>query len=189
MNPCAKFFILVGPSGVGKSTLIKQLAEHKISFAPLITHTTRTIRPGEIHTQDYFFISNEEYLEKKANNEFMFPVSHYGNHYGICKKYINEKLTTGNHLIGSLTGNVAKQMISFVGDNVITIFIAPPSFESLQERLSQRKTETETSMQIRLSCAQKELQEQYDFDHHIINDDLDQTTKKLIDILKKESLR
>ncbi len=187
ITPSAKLFILVGPSGVGKSTLIQKLAGRGVAFEPLITHTTRAMRPGEVHAKDYFFISMQEYEKKKENDEFILPVSHYGNHYGTCKQYINSKLSTGNHLIGALTGNVAKQMNDIMAGNVITIFIAPPSFEMLKQRLVDRKTESATSLQMRLDSAVQELHEQDFFDYKIINDDLDQATKNLRTIFETRS--
>lgn len=186
-NTKAKLFILIGPSGVGKSTLVQKLAQQGISFESLVTHTTRSMRPGEVQAKDYFFINNDDFNKKKANNEFILPVAHYGNQYGTCKLYLQSKLQKNCNLICALTGDVAKQMNDIVGGNVVTIFISPPSIADLQQRLLDRKTETETSLQKRLSSAILELQDQDSFNYKIINDNLDEATKQLRDIFQKET--
>lgn len=183
----AKLFILIGPSGVGKSTLVQKLAEKKIPFEQLITHTTRQMRPGEIHAKDYFFISNEEFNKKKANNEFIFPVSYSGNQYGTCKLYLESKLQKNCNLICALTGDVAKEMNDIIDGKVVTIFISPPSFTELKTRLLNRKTETDTSLHKRLDAAMAELQTQDSFDYKIINDNLDKATEELKEIFVKET--
>lgn len=188
-NTQAKLFVLIGPSGVGKSTLVQKLAQHGVAFESLVTHTTRQMRPGEVHAKDYFFISNDDFNKKKENNEFILPVSHYGNQYGTCSLYLQSKLQQNCNLICALTGDAAKQMNNIIGGNVVTIFISPPSITDLQTRLLHRNTETETSLHKRLSAAVVELQDQDSFNYKIINDDLDKAVEELKNIFTKETSR
>lgn len=185
-NIQTKLFILIGPSGVGKSTLAQKLTQQGVSLESLVTHTTRSMRPGEVHAKDYFFISNDDFNRKKANNEFILPVSHYGNQYGTCKIYLKSKLQNNCNLICALTSDVAKQMNNIVDGNVVTIFISPPSIADLKNRLLYRKTETEESLQKRLNSAHLELLDQDSFNYKIINDNLETAAEQLKKIFEKE---
>lgn len=184
-------FLLIGPSGVGKSTLISELAKNGLIFNYLITHTTRAIRPGETNGKDYFFINSQEYNAIKKTNGFIAPCSHYGNSYGISKEFIYKKLEDDCTLIGCLTAPVARELKTNLKQTTVsTIFITPSSnglFASLNElekRLLARNTETKENIKIRLQSAFSELNMQDSFDYKIVNDDLKRATqdlKKIID--------
>ena len=182
----AKVFILIGPSGVGKTTLIKKLGHTGLSFNSLITHTTREIRPGEKNGKDYFFLNLQEFIEKEQNGDFLTTSIIYKNMYGISKEFINKKLQENRHLICCLTGEVAHIIKNCLGDKVTTIFIAPPSFQELETRLLKRKTENESSLKTRLESAKLEILRQDSFDHKFINDDLNHTTNQLEKLFHKK---
>lgn len=175
----AKIFIFIGPSGVGKTTLIKKLEQSGLAFNYLITHTTRPIRPEEQNGRDYFFLSEQEFVKKEQNDDFLKTSIIYKNRYGISKEFIYTKLQENRNILCCLTGDVAQIIKNLLGDKVTTVFIAPPSFQELEQRLLNRKTENESSLKTRLESAKFEMLNQNDFDHKIINDNLDQATDEL----------
>lgn len=167
----AKIFVIVGPSGVGKSTLIENFRQKGFHFDDLISYTTRPIRPGEIDGKDYFFISVDEFNEREQNKNFIISTLVHGNWYGVAKNYIESKIKTGSDLICSLNTEAANKFKNIYNGEVVTIFIAPPSFEELQKRLCERSTDDQESLNIRLNNARDELLQQDAYDYKIINND------------------
>lgn len=185
--PCSsKFFILIGPSGVGKSTLIQKLLQIGTPCDHLITYTTRSMRPKEQHAQDYFFISDQEFIKKIENNEFISFRKIYDNYYGISKDFIHSKLQSQENIISALTGDVAQEMKTIFDKKVVSIFISIPSLDVLKKRLIQRQSETEHSLNIRLASAKIELQSQNSFDYNITNDNFEKTLSILKKIILQE---
>ena len=182
-----KFFILIGPSGVGKTTLIKKLDHAGLPFNYLITHTTRPIRPQEQHGKDYFFLTSHDFIQKEKNNEFLTTSVIYGNRYGILKEYIHTKLQEDKHLVSCLTADIAHLMKAQFNSKVTTVFIAPPCLEELKRRLIHRHTESQHSLKTRLEMAEAEMQHQHIFDHHVINNDLDLAAHALKDVFSNNS--
>lgn len=174
-----EIFVLVGPSGVGKSTLINKLKEEGVPFHELISYTTRPKRIGEEDGRDYFFIDLAEYEKKERNNEFVLSTLVHGNWYGISKEWIGGELQTGHNVVCSLNAEAAKKMKNLLGHTVVTIFVTPPSYEALKQRLIQRNTEDESVLKIRLENAHNELKQQDIFDYKIINDNLVQSVGEL----------
>lgn len=174
-----KIFVLIGPSGVGKSTLINSLHNEGLQFNELCSHTTRQARVAEIDGKDYFFINKVEYEKREKNNEFLVSTKVHGNLYGISKKIIDEILEQKRHLVCSLNTEAAKKIKNIYHEKVITIFIAPPSFDELKKRIYQRDIVETSALKLRLQNAYNELGQQDDFDYKIINDVLDCSVEKL----------
>lgn len=175
----AEIFVLVGPSGVGKSTLIRELKQKGFPFHELVSYTTRPRRIGEEEGKDYFFINQVEYAKREKNKEFILSTQVHENWYGISKEWLNKELQTGHTIVCSLNTEAAKNLEQLFGKKVVTIFIAPPSFEVLKKRLIQRSSDEDYAQKTRLINAQNELKQQDSFHYKIVNSDLSQAVEEL----------
>lgn len=179
-NANAKIFILVGPSGVGKTTLITKLKESELQVDELLSHTTRKRRIEEKNGKDYFFVSMDQYKKLYENNEFILSTTVHGNLYGVSKKYLDKALETGRNIVCSFNTEATRKLKALYGEKVVTVFIAPPSQAELKKRLASRG-EDKAIMNIRLKNAIEELKQQNSFEYKIVNDDI----KKAFSELKK----
>ena len=172
--------VLSGPSGVGKGTianLLKARTDIKVS----ISCTTRSPRNGEINGKDYFFITKEEFLDKIKNDGFLEYSEHFGNYYGTPKDYVSKTLETNDVLleIDVNGGTLVKEK----EPNAKLIFLAPPSETELRNRLTKRNTESQEKIDERLSRLSYELSLKEKYDFVVINDDLEETYKKISTII------
>ena len=184
-NFVGKLIVIVAPSGTGKSTMIKRL---KLDFPTLVesvSFTTRPIRPGEIDGLSYFFISREEFIQKKENNEFLEWAEVHGNFYGTSKAFVEQCLSEGKHVLFDLDVQGTDSMKVYFGEVANVIFISPPSVEELEKRLRNRGTENTQIINLRLMNAHKELQRKEDFDFLIYNDDIEKAYKRLCEVTQK----
>jgi len=163
-------FILSGPAGTGKNTLVKMLIEEFPCVVESISFTTRKSRPGEVQGVHYHFVDEKEFEEKIAKNEFLEYVKLYGYYYGTGLKQVQEEQKRGKHVILVIDTQGALQLINKVV--AVFIFLRPPSIEILRQRLTQRNTEEQKVIEERLSWAEKELAVAEQYDYCIINDDL-----------------
>lgn len=166
-----------GPSGSGKSTLLNRLmSEYPHLFAFSVSHTTRKPRPGEVDGKNYHFVNREQMVNAISANEFLEHTEFSGNIYGTSKKAIRDVLMSGRicALDVDIQGVISVKKTDL---NAIYFFIQPPSMEALEKRLRSRGTETEESLQKRLSLAQRDMDmivaEKDIFDFIIVNDDLE----------------
>ena len=183
----AKIFVLIGPSGVGKSTLINKFRDEGFQFDELVSYTTRPARVGEADGKDYFFISKTDYDKKEQKNEFIISTEVHRNWYGISTNDIARQIQGSRDLVCSLNTEAAKKITDIYHKNIITIFIAPPSFDVLRNRIYQRDNVETPALKIRLQNAHNELKQQDDFDYKIVNDDVGQAVEKLKEIFLTES--
>ena len=184
-------FVLSGPSGVGKSTLIEHLKRDGFPIDYCVTATTRPMRAGEIHGTHYYFLSDQEYDDLLARDQFLeHAVVHNLYRYGIPLRSIRDGLRLGNDLIMAPDVQGAST-VRWKLPNAITIFLRPASLEELLPRLEARGTETEEERQIRLATAQREMQRMSEYDYVIVNqsDRLDQAMTHLKAIIAAERLR
>ncbi len=180
-----KLIVIVAPSGTGKSTMIKRLKGDIPSLVESVSFTTRPIRPGETHGVSYFFISREDFISKRDNNEFLEWAEVHGNFYGTSKKFVEQSLEAGKHILFDLDVQGTDSMKSYFGKIANVIFISPPSVEELEKRLRHRGTENTQVINLRLMNAQKELLRKDDFDFLIYNDDIEKAYQRLKDITQK----
>lgn len=180
-----KLIVIVAPSGTGKSTMIKRLKQDLPSIVESVSYTTRPIRPGEIDGKSYFFIKREEFLAMREANEFLEWAEVHGNFYGTSKKFVENSLQEGKHLLFDLDVQGTDSMKAYFGEEANVIFISPPSVEELEKRLKHRGTENTQVINLRLMNAQKELLRKNDFDFLIYNDDIEKAYQRLIEITQK----
>lgn len=177
-----KIFAISAPSGTGKTTIVKQILSEIPNLVYSVSATTRTKRDNEKDGVDYFFLSEEEFLEKTRKNEFVEWEKVYDYYYGTFRFFIDDNITKGKNVIAEVDVKGALSLKEIYPEAIL-IFISPPSFEELVARLKKRKTETEADLQKRIERAKMELSQKDKFDYFIINKDLDNAiaeTKNLI---------
>ncbi|HEX4730100.1 MAG TPA: guanylate kinase [Solirubrobacterales bacterium] len=182
-SPSAKVFVITGPSGVGKGTLIKQLLERVPELALSVSATTRSPREGEEDGVDYHFLTEEEFQERRDAGDFLEFASYSGSHYGTLNSELDRCLEKGRSVVLEIEVQGAQQVRQTRGDS-IQIFIAPPDPAVLRERLRGRGTDSAEAIDKRLQVAEQELGAQDDFNHLIVNDDLDQAVDELESIVR-----
>ncbi|MGI6224910.1 MAG: guanylate kinase [Peptococcales bacterium] len=176
--------VLSGPSGAGKGTICKKLLkETNIQYS--ISATTRKARPGEEDGRDYFFISKEEFENKLQENGFLEWAQVYDNYYGTPKQFVEEVLAQGKDCILEIDPQGAKKVKEENPDCVL-IFIAPPSMEELETRITNRGTENLSEITKRLSCAREEMLSMQNYDYVVVNDQVSEAVKKIQAILIAE---
>lgn len=179
-----KIIVMSGPSGVGKGTICNRLINELNAWYSVST-TTRNPRDGEVHGVNYFFVSKEEFEEKIKNDEFLEYNFYNGNYYGTSKDIVLEKINEGVNVFFEIDVNGAHN-IKRVFPEALLIYIAPPSMESLKERLINRGTESIEKINQRLAIAEKELKEIDFFDYVIVNDDLEESIIKVRKCIDRE---
>jgi len=184
-----KLFLVSAPSGAGKSSLIDAvLASANKSDLPLelsISYTTRSPRKGESNGIQYFFISEEDFLNKKNSNFFLEHAEVHGNWYGTSVDFVQSKLSSGVNLILEIDVQGFRQ-INNLSLNYDSIFILPPSIQSLEERIKTRGDEDLEAINLRLKNAIEELAYANEYKHIIINDSFDDAEKELFNIIAQE---
>ena len=180
-----KLIVIVAPSGTGKSTMIKRLKLDYPSIVESVSYTTRPQRPGEIDGLSYFFISREDFILKRDNNEFLEWAEVHGNFYGTSKEFVEQCLRAGKHVLFDLDVQGTDSMKLHFGSIANVIFISPPSVEELEKRLRHRGTENTQVINLRLTNARKELLRKEDFDFLIYNDDIENAYTRLKEITQK----
>ena len=179
----AKVFVITGPSGVGKGTLIKKLLERVPDLALSVSATTRQPREGEEHGVDYHFLTEEEFQQRREAGDFLEFASYSGNHYGTLNSELQRCLDKGRSVVLEIEVQGATQVRAAKLDSV-QIFIAPPDPAVLRERLTGRGTDSAEAIDKRLKVAEQELGAQDDFDHRIVNDDLDRAADEIESIAR-----
>ena len=178
-----KIIIIVAPSGSGKSTLLTRLKSDFPMLRESVSYTTRTKRPGEEHGIHYFFVSKDEFLKMRDQNEFLEWALVHGDYKATSRAFVKSHLDRGTPLIFDLDVQGADYFKKEFKDQAKVIFIAPPSLQELEKRLRHRNTESEEAIQVRLKNANAELDRMFDYDFHIMNDDIDRAYKELSSIV------
>ena len=181
--------IVSSPSGAGKTTICKKLIQDVENLSLSVSVTTRLKRQNEIDGKDYFFKSDEEFDKMVKEEKFLEHARVFGYSYGTLKSEINSKITNGINVIVDIDWQGTRQIEEHIPDDIVKIFILPPSIKELEKRLGARATETQDSFKKRMSEARKEISHYDEYDFIIINDDVQESVNKIKLILKSESLR
>ena len=181
----AKVFVITGPSGVGKGTLIRDLLARVPQLELSVSATTRDPRAGEEPGRDYHFLSAEEFAERADANDFLEHAAYSGNRYGTLRSEVDSRLGRGASVVLEIEVQGARQVRAAMPEAVL-VFIAPPRPEALRERLERRGTDTEAAIAERLRTAEVELDARQEFKHVVINDDLGRAVEELEAIVRSE---
>jgi len=180
----SKVYVVSGPSGSGKGTVLAQIKKRPDVFYS-VSATTRGMRPGEIDGVDYHFISREQFLEMIDRGEFLEHAEYVHNFYGTPIQPIRDNLAAGRDVIVEIEVQGFLQIKEKLPE-AETVFIMPPSVEELERRLRGRGTETEEKIQGRLKTALEEMKYADRYDHIVVNDELDKAVSELLEIMGKE---
>jgi guanylate kinase len=181
-----KVFVITGPSGVGKGTLIEQLLERVPELELSISATTREPRAGEVDGRDYFFLTPEEFRRRLEAGDFLEHASYSGNYYGTLRDEVERRLAEGGSVVLEIEVQGARQVRDALGDDAVLIFIAPPGEEVLRERLEGRGTDSPEDIEPRLRPAEIDLGARSEFPLEVVNDEVQKAAAELEKLVRDQ---
>jgi guanylate kinase len=179
----ARVFVITGPSGVGKGTLIRSLLQRLPQLQLSVSATTRSPRPGEQHGVDYWFLSDADFDERVAAGDFVEHADYSGKRYGTLRSELDRRTRAGVPVVLEIELQGARQVREAMPE-AVQIFIVPPSEDALRARLVGRGTDDPEQVQRRLETARRELAAQDEFGHVVVNDRLEQALDELEAIVR-----
>ena len=179
--------ILSSPSGAGKTTITKKIQQKYQNFKISVSHTTRKPRSNEVEGIDYFFISHEEFKKKISKNEFYEHAKIFDNFYGTSRESVNELLNKKNNILFDIDWQGTQQLSKFKELNLTKIFLLPPNKKELEKRLIQRNQDKLDVITERLKVYDDDIHHWSDYDHVIINDNLEHCFSQIEKIIDLEN--
>ncbi len=181
--------VMSSPSGAGKTTLSRRLLATDRNITMSVSVTTRPPRPGEVDGKDYLFISKNEFARLRDQGDLLEYAEVFGNFYGTPKKPVEEALAQGRDVLFDIDWQGTQQLAQAMEDDLVRIFILPPSAEELRERLIRRAQDSSSVVAKRMAEASREISHWPEYDYVIINEDIDAADRQLSAILLAERLR
>jgi len=179
-------FVLSSPSGAGKTTLTKKIAENNKNFTISISHTTREPRPNEINGKDYQFVSVQEFNTLIKENNFFEYANIFDNYYGTLKKPVLELLSLGRDVLFDIDWQGTQQLKKIKDLSLVTFFILPPNIQALKKRLLHRHKGQEELIEKRMNKFNEETSHWNEYNYIFVNDDLDTCYNKILNVIKSE---
>jgi guanylate kinase len=181
----SKVFVITGPSGVGKGTLIRVLLQRIPDLELSISATTREPREGEVDGRDYHFLSRQEFDRRVEREDFLEFATYSGNRYGTLRTEVQRRFAAGHSVVLEIEVQGARQVRAAMRES-IQVFIAPPDPAVLRERLDARGTDSAAAIDARLEVAEQEMAAQDEFAYRVVNGDLERAAKDLEGIVRTE---
>ncbi|TNE61999.1 MAG: guanylate kinase [Alphaproteobacteria bacterium] len=182
--------VMSSPSGAGKTTLTRRLLEEEGgNMVMSVSATTRAPRPGEVDGKDYFFVTHERFREMMEHNELLEHAVVFENRYGTPRGPVQTALIQGKDVIFDIDWQGTQQLEQNAAQDLVRIFILPPSIDALERRLHTRAQDSDETVRKRMAQAGSEISHWNEYDYILVNDDLDHTFAQLKTILSAERLR
>ncbi|QWD88535.1 guanylate kinase [Polynucleobacter sp. MWH-CaK5] len=188
MTYTGSMLMVVAPSGAGKSSLVNALLKQDKDIGLSVSFTTRAPRPGEVNGREYNFLSEAEFLERKAAGDFLEWAKVHGNYYGTSKSWIESQMKNGRDVILEIDWQGARQVQAIIPE-AIWIFILPPSIQALEDRLKHRAQDDDETIQKRVAAAKEELTHVAEANYLVINDDFETALAELNHVVLASRLR
>jgi len=182
-------FILSSPSGAGKTTISHKLLAGDTEICLSVSATTRPMRPGEVDGQDYHFVSHQEFDRMVANDEFYEWAQVFGHCYGTPKAQIRQGLKDGQDYLFDIDWQGTQQLYQKDQQDVVRVFLLPPSIEALQQRLTGRGTDTADVIAARMERARAEISHWDGYDYVVVNDEIEACYTTVREILQAERMK
>lgn len=186
--PAGSLFVVSGPSGVGKTSLVKTLIEQTPRLLASVSYTTRKARPGEAEGIDYFFVDDQQFDVLAATDQFLEHARVFGNRYGTSRQWAVRHLEAGNSVLLEIDWQGARQVKTAYAD-AVTMMVLPPSLERLEERLRRRNQDDEVVIARRMQAATNEMNHYLEFDYLIVNETFEAAVEELGAVVRAAALR
>jgi|TARA_B100000287_G_scaffold434370_1_gene498624 guanylate kinase len=178
--------VLSSPSGAGKTSICKELLKIDKELKMSISYTTRPKRKSEVHGKDYFFVNDKKFNELKSQNFFIEHAKVFDHFYGTPEKFVQENLGKGVDVLFDIDWQGAQKLSDYSKNDVVLVFILPPSKSALKQRLKNRNEDSLETVEKRMSQAKSEVSHWIEYDYVIINKDLKKSSSEVITILQAE---
>ena len=182
--------VLSSPSGAGKTTITRRLIELEGGDVEIsVSHTTRPKRPDEIDGRDYHFVDKAAFVRLRERGEFLESAEVFGHWYGTARDPVERALSAGRDVVFDIDWQGSQQLAQAMGDDVVCVFILPPSLEALEERLKRRAQDSPAVVAQRMSRAGDEMRHYDEYDYVVVNTALERAVEEVRSILRAERLR
>lgn len=182
-------FVLSSPSGAGKTTLANHLLDIESNLSLSISATTRAKRPNEIDGKDYIFLSQQDFMHRREQGEFLEWAKVFDNFYATPRGFVEDALQNGRDILFDIDWQGRNQLAELLPDDLVSVFILPPSAQSLEQRLRSRAQDTEATVKRRMAGAANEIKHWDCYDYIVINNEVEQSLAEIQAILQAERLK